>query len=90
MVIHLQLHIPWYTISLTQPIYSKPYREKNGIQGEYILWYTQFVGKLELHIVSKLTTHNISFTLNYFKSHINDLGLKIKRSLKNHEYEIEL
>jgi hypothetical protein len=75
--------------SLTQPIYCKSYREKNGIEGERILQCTQFVGKLELHIVSK-STCNISFNLSYFKSHINDLGLKIKRSLKHHEYEIEL
>jgi hypothetical protein len=49
-----------------------------------------FVGKLELYIVSKLITHNNSFTLNSFKSHINDLGFKVKKTLKNHEYEIEL
>jgi hypothetical protein len=34
------------------------------------LWSTQFEANLELHIVSKIATRKISFTLNYFKDHI--------------------
>jgi len=31
---------------------------------------TQFVANLELHILTKVITHTISFTLNNFKNHI--------------------
>jgi hypothetical protein len=46
---------------------------------------------LELHIVSKVITHKISFILNNLKNrlHIDGLGFKIKGSHKDYEYDIE-
>jgi hypothetical protein len=38
--------------------------------GECTLQCTQFERNLELHIISKVVTHKISLTLNYFKDHI--------------------
>jgi hypothetical protein len=41
-----------------------------GTKGVGKLRSTQFVANLELHILSKVTTHKISPTLNNFKDHI--------------------
>ncbi len=46
--------------------------------------------RLEVHIVSKRITHEISLILSIFKkSHQIDFGLKNKRNYINHEYEID-
>jgi hypothetical protein len=40
------------------------------LMGECRLQCTQFEGKLELYLVSKVVTCKISFILNYSKDHI--------------------
>jgi hypothetical protein len=57
--------------------------------GVYMLQCTHFVWKLKLHIISKVATHNISFTLNYSKITYKWLGSQNKRIHKNCGYEIE-
>jgi hypothetical protein len=48
-----------------------------------------FVSKLKLHIISKVLTHKKIIHLEFFKSHIIDLGFNNKTSYINHEYEID-
>jgi hypothetical protein len=43
---------------------------KLATKGECTLQYTQFEGNFGLHIISKVVTHKISLTLNYFIGHI--------------------
>jgi len=62
----------------------------NGTLGKCTLQCTQFVQKLELHIMSKVAIRKTFIHLELFlKSHINHLRFKIKRNHESHEYQIE-
>jgi hypothetical protein len=42
----------------------------NVQQGVSMVWCTHFTSKLKIHIISKVITYKISFTLNYSRNHI--------------------